>query len=147
MSARAPSMAFVFRSRLDCLGAGVALRTACGSWGLSPREASEVELLLVELATNTVRHASRGRAELHVSGRTLTLTVDDDGPGYPAWVLGRFARRESVEAGFKPEGAGVAASGLGAGLDAARRLARTLELGNRDGGGARAVATYAWRGR
>ena len=134
----------MFLTRPDCLGAGLALRERLEAFGWPKVEASEVGLMLVELAMNTVRHAGGGRAEISVESHRVIITIDDDGPGFPPWVLERWRRGEEVEVAFLPTAPGVAVParrGLGAGLDAARRLSHSLELSNRPQGGARAVAT------
>lgn len=76
--------------------------------------------LLTNLAANAWRHGDTVRVEARNSGRFLTVTVDDDGPGIPE------AMREDV---FKPffrldEARNLDASGTGLGLAIARDIAR-----------------------
>ena len=76
--------------------------------------------LLNNLAANAWRHAGNIRVEVRNSGRFLTVTVDDDGPGIPE------SMRNEV---FKPffrldEARNLDASGTGLGLAIARDIAR-----------------------
>ena len=76
--------------------------------------------LLTNLAANAWRHGDNVRIEARHSGRFLTVTVDDDGPGIPA------DKRDEV---FKPfvrldEARNLDASGTGLGLAIARDIAR-----------------------
>jgi len=60
---------------------------------VTPEQAHNLALVLNELVTNTVKHAMRERDAAHIAvgisldGRTVTLEVRDDGPGYPEEVL------------------------------------------------------------
>jgi two-component system, OmpR family, osmolarity sensor histidine kinase EnvZ len=77
--------------------------------------------LLTNLAANAWRHGDTVKIEARSSGRFLTVTVDDDGPGIPADM------REEV---FKPffrldEARNLDASGTGLGLAIARDIARS----------------------
>jgi two-component system osmolarity sensor histidine kinase EnvZ len=95
--------------------------------------------LLTNLAANAWRHADNVRIEARHSGRFLTVTVDDDGPGIPADM------RDEV---FKPffrldEARNLDASGTGLGLAIARDIARghggDVTLGESPMGGLRAA--------
>ncbi|MBL0371956.1 two-component sensor histidine kinase [Rhizobium sp. KVB221] len=77
--------------------------------------------LLTNLVANAWRHAHKIHIEARNSGRFLTVTVDDDGPGVPE------AMREEV---FKPffrldEARNLDASGTGLGLAIVRDIARS----------------------
>jgi two-component system, OmpR family, osmolarity sensor histidine kinase EnvZ len=77
--------------------------------------------LLTNLAANAWRHGENVRIEARSSGRFLTISVDDDGPGIPTEM------REEV---FKPffrldEARNLDASGTGLGLAIARDIARS----------------------
>lgn len=95
--------------------------------------------LLTNLAANAWRHADTVRIEARHSGRFLTVTVDDDGPGIPVDM------RDEV---FKPffrldEARNLDASGTGLGLAIARDIARghggDVTLGESPMGGLRAA--------
>ncbi|MGV3550112.1 ATP-binding protein [Rhizobium sp.] len=95
--------------------------------------------LLTNLAANAWRHGNNVRIEARHSGRFLTVTVDDNGPGIPA------EKREDV---FKPfvrldEARNLDASGTGLGLAIARDIARghggDVTLGESPMGGLRAT--------
>jgi two-component sensor histidine kinase len=70
---------------------------------VSPRQASNLALVLNELATNTIKYALAGRAvaciTLAITGTATTIRLDyrDDGPGYPAAVL----RQEGLSTGLE----------------------------------------------
>ena len=74
--------------------ARVRLEVSPSSVEVSPRQASSLALVFNELATNTMKHALRGRsaALIRVSscleGDTIRIEYTDDGPGYPEDVLG-----------------------------------------------------------
>lgn len=77
--------------------------------------------LVTNLATNALRHAGKVEVTAIHAARTLTITVDDDGPGIPE------SRREDV---FKPffrldEARNQDESGTGLGLSIARDIARS----------------------
>jgi serine/threonine-protein kinase RsbW len=63
------------------------------SVGVGRADLDDVELLLGELATNAVLHATDGadsrgyRVEVELRGRLVRLTVSDRGPGFPAEAL------------------------------------------------------------
>jgi two-component system osmolarity sensor histidine kinase EnvZ len=96
--------------------------------------------LITNLAANAWRHGNNVKIEARSSGRFLTVTVDDDGPGIPADM------REEV---FKPffrldEARNLDASGTGLGLAIARDIARShggdVTLAESTMGGLRATA-------
>jgi two-component system osmolarity sensor histidine kinase EnvZ len=95
--------------------------------------------LLTNLAANAWRHGDKIRLEARHSGRFLTVTVDDDGPGIPP------EKRDDV---FKPfvrldEARNLDATGTGLGLAIARDIARghggDVTLGESPMGGLRAT--------
>jgi serine/threonine-protein kinase RsbW len=77
-------------SRLENLGPlGIATRAASRELGLDDRDASRVELCVVELAANSIRHAYRGEAgrpvtvQLVAQTRGLLVAVIDEGTPVP----------------------------------------------------------------
>jgi two-component sensor histidine kinase len=60
---------------------------------VSPRQANSIGLALNELATNTVKHATLGRAlstitvRIHSEANQIQLEYQDDGPGFPPEIL------------------------------------------------------------
>lgn len=120
------------RGRADCVGLGVYARGKALALGWDKRRAEELSLVVIELTNNSVRHASGGRVELEIAEARAALAVQDEGPGFPVWILDRHRRGEPFE--LAPA---TSARGLGAGLDSARRLSDELRLDNVPGGGAR----------
>jgi anti-sigma regulatory factor (Ser/Thr protein kinase) len=140
------SQTITFTQRLDCLGAGAQLKQRCLELGWSEREAGEVALVLVELATNAVRHGNGGEAHVQLTAERACITVEDRGPGFPLWLLERWRKNDELAPLFSAtEPRALTRNGLGAGLDGARRMCDRLELCNRDGAGARAQATRSRR--
>jgi serine/threonine-protein kinase RsbT len=121
--------------RADCVGLGLAAREEALACGWSAREGGELSLLVVELATNALRHGGAGTCRLEIDARKAQVEIEDDGPGFPEWVLERHRHAERVEGG-RPHRAG----GLGAGLDCCARLADALHLENKANRGARVLA-------
>jgi anti-sigma regulatory factor (Ser/Thr protein kinase) len=132
----------MLRGRASCIGAGLQAEALAKAAGWPAREAGEIGLLVIELCTNADRHAGGGRCTVELSAKACEVVVEDEGPGFPAAVLTRVQRGLSVEEIMPPRGT-RAERGLGAGLDAARRLSTHLTLENRAGGGGRAVARVA----
>jgi two-component sensor histidine kinase len=70
-----------------------ALAIEMGGLRVSPRQAGSLALILNELATNTVKHTGGDAAGLAIrvsagrEGEWITLTYQDNGPGFPAEVL------------------------------------------------------------
>jgi two-component sensor histidine kinase len=60
---------------------------------VSPRQASNLALVMNELVTNSIKHAAAGRAEIKIGVEVtledgeICLEYRDDGPGYPHEVL------------------------------------------------------------
>ena len=70
-----------FDNRLEEIAA--ARRFACGVVGSHPR-ADDVRVIVSELATNAVRHASSGfRLTIDQVGSVLRIVCSDHGPGSP----------------------------------------------------------------
>lgn len=130
--------AFELQGRADCLGAGVLVRTLARGAGWSDVEAEELALLVIELATNAVRHGGGGRCRVELGGAELRLTVEDSGGGFPAPVLEDGGRSDGLGAGGPVPP--LERRGLGSGLAAARRLADELHLSNPSSGGAHVFA-------
>jgi len=77
-------------SRLENLAPlGIAVRAASHELGLDDRDASRVELCVVELATNCIRHAYRGESgrpvtvRLVAQAQELVVEVIDEGTPVP----------------------------------------------------------------
>jgi len=116
--------------RADCLGAAAKARECLERAGWSAREAGELAVVVAELTSNAIRHAGSGECELEVAPRGWTVTVRDDGPGFPAEILRDGGRTDGVQPRV----------GLGSGLSCARRLAGELKVENLVPTGARVVA-------
>lgn len=106
-------------------------------------DTAAVEKIAVNLLGNAVKYArSRVTASVRTDGRTVTLCVEDDGPGIPAGererVFEPFRRLEDGQTGAMP-----AAGGSGIGLAVVRRLAEimggSVAAGASAAGGARLV--------
>ena len=81
----------VTRGALDIFGASGAVRyEITGNAALPARSASAVAIVLNELVTNALKHASAStvRVEIRDGDRELELVVADDGRGMPAEVSG-----------------------------------------------------------
>jgi anti-sigma regulatory factor (Ser/Thr protein kinase) len=129
--------------RAACLGAGLAAEQRALALGWAAVQAAELSLIVVELGTNCVRHATAGVCTLTLGPDLCDLEVRDQGPGYPAWVLQSHAANAPIESARPTQ---TRAAGLGAGLDVVRRLSTKLWLSNDvHTGGARAVARVTRR--
>ena len=107
--------------------------------GWPGREAGWICLLVIELCTNADRHGGGGQCTLELGWSECEVLVEDEGPGFPPELLARFAAGLPVEEAARHPGS-RRERGLGAGLDAARRLASHLRLENGTDRGARALA-------
>ncbi len=116
--------------RADCLGAAAKAREALSDAGWTKREASELAVVVAELASNAVRHAGGGECVLELEPERWELCVCDDGPGFPREILADAGRTDGVQ----PR------RGLGSGLSCARRMSASLSLENVRPKGARIVA-------
>ena len=116
--------------RADCLGAAAKARTLLADAGWTKREASELAVVVAELASNAVRHAGGGECVLELERDAWELCVSDEGPGFPSEILADAGRTDGVQ----PR------RGLGSGLSCARRMSAALSLENRRPKGARIVA-------
>jgi anti-sigma regulatory factor (Ser/Thr protein kinase) len=130
---------FALQGRASCVGAGLQAESLARASGWSVKEAGALSLLVIELCTNADRHAGGGQCAVEVSAARAEVTVEDDGPGFPAELLARFSAGLSVEGLIHPPGTRTE-RGLGAGLDSARRLSTRLALENKPGRGAVARA-------
>ena len=130
-----PTQAMTLAGRADCVGLAISARQLAMACGWPPLDGAALELLVVELTTNAVRHAGAGECRIDLDGARAQVDVRDAGPGFPAWVLERHARSEHLE-GAVPHRSG----GLGAGLDCCARLADELKLENLNPHGAKAWA-------
>jgi anti-sigma regulatory factor (Ser/Thr protein kinase) len=126
----------IVRARADCVGLGLFARLRALHFGWPRRRAEELSLVIIELTNNSVRHAGFGRVQLAFAEQAAELAVEDEGPGFPTWVLDRFLAGQ-------PIGAPAHSHGLGAGLDSARRFGGELTLENLPTRGARVRASIA----
>jgi signal transduction histidine kinase len=98
--------------------------------------AAEVALYRIgaEALHNVVRHSRATRCELRldVSGERVTLTVDDDGRGLPAWT----APRDTASRGRRHTGVGILAM-----HERAEELGGTVAVGPSGCGGTIVVAS------
>ena len=104
-----------------------------------PVKRNAIKRCLVNLIDNALKYCKRVQVELVQSGRSVELTVDDDGPGIPE------PRREEA---FRPfhrldQGRNLQVGGVGLGLAIARDIARghggDVRLETSPMGGLRAV--------
>lgn len=124
---------------------GVELRVGAGGGSADAAWVRGEVFLLVQAVVNLVQNAVEFSSEggvvvvrVRVEGGRVEVVVEDDGPGVP-----EFAREKIFERFYslpRPEG-GRKSTGLG--LSFVREIAAlhggTVEVGNREGGGARAV--------
>lgn len=126
-------LAVAVRRSLDALPTASATLTSTDP-GTVALEQSRLDRIIGNLVTNSARH---GAASCHVEVRGRTVTVTDDGPGYPDDIITtgprRFASRPGGGSGLGLVIAGRQAAALGA----------TLEFTNAPGGGARAVLRFS----
>jgi len=94
--------------------AGAAVKVAAPPALTLPLRADAVRRAITNLVDNARRHARNVAVAAEAQGRSVLVTVDDDGPGIPA------DRRESV---FRPFESG-SAGGTGLGLTIARDIVR-----------------------
>jgi anti-sigma regulatory factor (Ser/Thr protein kinase) len=130
--------------RAACLGAGLTTEQRALALGWAALQAAELSLIVVELSTNSVRHAKAGVCTLTLSPEYCDLEVRDAGPGYPAWVLESHAANAPIELARPTQ---ARAAGLGAGLDVVRRLSTKLWLSNDPLTGAARVVVHISRRR
>ena len=94
---------------------------------------------LENLVDNGVRYGTRVRIGLEVGDAELVLRIDDDGPGIPSAEVARAFEPFTRLEGSRNRNSG----GTGLGLTIAKRAidaeGGTINLGNRPGGGLRAV--------
>jgi two-component system osmolarity sensor histidine kinase EnvZ len=88
---------------------------------------------LTNLVDNARRHAHRVWLTAFISGPTLRITIDDDGPGIPA------ARREAVFRPFESADPGGTGLGLAIARDIIGAHGGDIWLMDRPGGGLRVV--------
>jgi anti-sigma regulatory factor (Ser/Thr protein kinase) len=133
--------ALSIRVRADCAGAAVHARQLAVLAGWDRLEAEEFGLVVMELVSNVVRHATGGFCWLEADAQVLKAVVEDRGAGFSPAVLRDAGRNDRLGGeGVLPPGQRQG-KGLGSGLACARRLTTELTLENLDRGGARVVAT------
>lgn len=122
-------------------GLGFSLAAGAGLPAAVALDRIALERILSNLLMNAVNYADCGSVRLSVAvdgTGTLRFTVSDDGPGFPPAVL---------EGGGRPQGRGGTGLGLQITRVMAQRLAGTVQLANRPGGGAEAtlaIPRTAW---
>lgn len=96
--------------------------------------------VLNNLLDNALRHGTQAWLALRREGGTVSISVDDDGPGIPEAQL-QAALDPFVQLADDPRGRHRAGLGLGLHIahDLVRRQGGTLSLHNREGGGLRAL--------
>ena len=117
---------FTLGGRPDCVGLGLTVKRQARAEGWPELDCAEIALLVIELCTNAVNHGGGGTCRVLVTAREVRIEVEDQGPGFPDWVLENAPRPRT--------------RGLGAGIACVRRLAHLLRFENPPRGGARAVA-------
>jgi signal transduction histidine kinase len=129
------------QTRVEVLALSAKARTLASSYGLAPRYAQELSLVIAELGMNALRHGGGlGEVQVSVSTDGWTVEVQDGGAGLTAEVLADAGRSDHLGPyGVRPAGDGKLS--FGSGLASVRRLSSRLELSNRPGGGARVVAS------
>jgi anti-sigma regulatory factor (Ser/Thr protein kinase) len=109
-------------------------RDLASGLGFNAIDRTKIEIMILELARNILRHAD-GSGDLQVSSveddqrRGVLITARDDGPGIP-----NIAR--ALEDGFSTAGT------LGAGLPGVKRLADAFEIDSTLG---RGTVVKAWK--
>ncbi|MBC7372414.1 MAG: HAMP domain-containing histidine kinase [Frankiales bacterium] len=121
------------------LGTRAGMLDVSGHFAVLDIDPRRYEQVLTNLLDNAAKHGGGAvRVGLSVHDDTLTLEVDDDGPGVPPdereLVFDRFARGRAASARGGSDG-----TGLGLSLVARHALAHrgTVEILDRPGGGAR----------
>ena len=107
----------------DATVAGYAAQRMALESGGGRIAARELAIIVVELATNQVRHAGGGVIELETAGSEIVVCATDEGPGIAD--LDR-SRLDHVSA---------SPASLGCGLGAIYRLSDSVHISNRLGGG------------
>ncbi|HEX6291318.1 MAG TPA: anti-sigma regulatory factor [Herpetosiphonaceae bacterium] len=109
-------------------------RKLASSLGFNDIERTKIEIMILELARNILRHAN-GEGDItiapveHDNRRGMLITARDDGPGIPD-----IAR--ALQDGFSTTGT------LGAGLPGVRRLADAFTIDSAPGSG---TIVKAWK--
>lgn len=122
-------LAEAVRWSLDALPPGVSATLTVRDPATVPIDQTRLDRIVGNLVTNSSRHGAAS-CRVEVAGRTVTVT--DDGPGYPADLLAAGPRRFASRAGGSGLGLVIAsrqAAALGASLalgDAAGRGAETV---------------------
>ncbi len=106
---------------LDTYTARAHAREMAQDVGFCPTAAAEIEIAVAELTQNIVRHGVRGLTVLRRSTRRIEIVCRDEGPGFAATR-------------------GKGPSGLGIGLDGARRLMDLVTVEDLPQGGAQVRA-------
>jgi signal transduction histidine kinase len=127
----------------DMRAAGDDVTLVAGPRAIVGGDPAALRRMFANLFGNAVRYGQRARVAWTVAGGRVTVTVDDDGPGIdPAEAERLF---EPFVRGDPSRNRGTGGSGLGLAIvrTIAERHGGTATLGNREGGGARAVIVLA----
>lgn len=130
------------QARQLCEAGGLALDFACTFDGGVRGSAVELARAIVNLVANAVEHApadSVVSVRFERCGDALRATVEDEGPGFSAAALEHGTERFYTECGDRGSAAGHFGLGLSIVDDIARAHGGSLELSNKEGGGARCV--------
>jgi serine/threonine-protein kinase RsbT len=143
-----PACAFEIVSEHDRFWASREARKFAASLGFGADAQARIALCVAELASNTVRHAGRGRIDLiEVSkpSRGCRVRADDEGPGL---LRPDEALRDGFSEGrwLTPDVPPSQRRGLGVGLGTVCRLMSEVQVLPRPGGGLRIEATL-WHPR
>lgn len=110
------------RHERDVVSARQRTRQIAGLLGFDPQDQVRLAIAVSEVARNAVQYGGGGRAEFLASGRSLVVTVHDDGPGIadlPSILDGQY----------------VSPTGTGMGLIGARRLMDEFAIESDPGSG------------
>ena len=128
------------QNRVEVLGLAASARALGTQHGLDAKQAQELSLVVAELGMNAIRHGGGGGlVQVALCSDGWTVEAEDNGPGFSEAVLADAGQSDHLGAdGVRPPADGRL--NFGSGLASVRRLSTRLELANRRGGGARAVA-------
>jgi serine/threonine-protein kinase RsbT len=131
----------------DRLWASGQARRFAAALGFSALERARLMVCIAELASNTAKHAGRGRIELSevkTPRAGCRVRVEDEGPGIACVV---DALRDGFSEGrwLTPDVPLEQRRGLGVGLGAVCRMMSDVRLSPRPGGGL-VIEAVLWRG-
>jgi serine/threonine-protein kinase RsbT len=126
-------------SREDAVIAQTITRHFASRLGMPLRTAGEFSIAVSEIATNIVRHGTRGSIELLPNEKGISLIAQDEGPGIldvKAALVDGYSKGRMIQADDH------ARDGLGYGLGAIKRLLDRVEFENLPEGG---LCIRAWK--